>query len=94
MGRYTIDAAATAGMKTMPDVDDAVRDLAEAILRESQALCPVDTGALRASGFVDGHGSEYTVGYEKDYAPYVEFGTRHMNPQPYLSPAALKRRSL
>ena len=47
----------------------------EFLLEKSQEIVPVDTGALRDSGFVDvrgsGFGSEVVVGYTKEYAIYV-----------------------
>lgn len=50
--------------------------------------CPVDTGNLRNSitHLVDRY--DVYVGTNVEYAPYVEFGTRHMHAQPYLRPAA------
>lgn len=50
---------------------------------------PVKTGALQRSinsAFEDG-GQTGVVSAYMDYAPYVEFGTRFMDKQPYLQPA-------
>ena len=62
----------------------------------ARELCPVDTGRLRASIQMesgrDGLGPWVTIGTNVEYAPYVEFGTRYMAPQPYLRPAVLMAR--
>ena len=92
MARYSIDAAALARIPSEASVDSQVKQLAEQILDEAQGSAPVDTGALRASGFVDGSDSEYTIGFDRDYAPYVEMGTGDTEPQPFLTPAATKQR--
>ena len=47
-----------------------------------------DTGRLYESGFVDGHASEYQIGFTAPYAHYVEFGTSEMDAEPFLTPAA------
>lgn len=75
-----------------PDVDKAVRTLAEQIFADSQATVPVDTGELKRSGFVDGQDSYYRVGYTAAHAPYVEYGTDDTRAQPFLEPAALRAR--
>ena len=52
--------------------------------------CPVDTGRLRNSithQVSIGEKAVY-VGTNVEYAAYVEMGTQHMKPQPYLKPAA------
>lgn len=92
MARFTVDEAAIASLPGLPSVDDAVARVADAIFADSQILVPVRTGRLKESGHVDGGHSEYTIGYTEDYDGYVEFGTRYMNAEPYLRPAALKYR--
>jgi HK97 gp10 family phage protein len=57
------------------------------ILAEAQQLCPVDTGFLRDSAFMQVSGDDVEIGFEADYASYVEFGTYKMAAQPYLRPA-------
>ena len=50
--------------------------------------CPVDTGRLRQSITVKKlEPAVYSVGTNVEYAPYVEYGTRHQAPQPYFRPA-------
>lgn len=52
----------------------ARRRLAERVLADSNIFIPVDTGALRASGYVD---SEYAVVWPKDYAARVFYATEN-----------------
>ena len=56
----------------------------------AKRACPVDTGRLRNSitHIVDEAGKCAIIGTNVEYAPYVELGTRHQKPQPYLKPAA------
>jgi HK97 gp10 family phage protein len=52
--------------------------------------CPVDTGRLRSSiAYTKINQLSCRVGTNVKYAPYVEFGTYKMHPQPYLFPAYL-----
>lgn len=76
---------------------DAIRQehlqrIAEDILDEAQRAVPVDTGDLRRSGTVRENGDEYEVAFTAPYAAYVELGTQDTPAQPYLLPAAVKRR--
>lgn len=50
-------------------------------------ICPVDTGALRASIRAVAEGLKITLSAGKFYAKFVEFGTRYMRAQPFLRPA-------
>jgi HK97 gp10 family phage protein len=56
----------------------------------SKQLAPVLTGTLRRSihSLIDKGGLRGTVGPSVDYGIFVEFGTRHMAPRPYMRPAA------
>lgn len=100
MGHYVIDRAAVAGLPGHPPIDAEVHGCADAIYDDSQALVPSPgqaddpyaTGALKESGFVDGAASEYTIGYGTDHAAFVEFGTRYMDAEPFLTPAATRQR--
>ena len=60
---------------------------ANVILDEAQANCPVDTGFLQASGFIQADGNDVQIGFEAPYASFVEFGTYKMAAQPFLRPA-------
>lgn len=75
-------------------IDQALATALEAVglVAEGYAkrACPVDTGRLRNSIthlVVPDENSVY-IGTNVEYAPYVELGTRHQKPQPYLKPAA------
>lgn len=92
MAHFVVDRAAMAAIPGEPSVDRQIRALAGDILADAQGKAPVRTGALRSSGFADGDDSEYTIGFEVEYAPYVELGTSHMDAQPFLTPAALRDR--
>lgn len=51
---------------------------------------PVDTGALKNSGFTiisSRDGDPAIVGFTVDYAPHQEFGTYKMAAHPFLTPA-------
>lgn len=57
------------------------------ILARAQELCPVDTGFLRDSAFMQISSDDVEIGFSAEYASYVEFGTRKMQAQPFLRPA-------
>lgn len=69
---------------------------------EAKSLCPVSTeetrpggphGELRQSITSQNEGLTGTVGTNKEYAAYVEFGTYKMAAQPYLVPALIGKQS-
>jgi HK97 gp10 family phage protein len=72
--------------RTLTDLMQKVGWMVEA---EAKRLCPVDTGRLRASitNQVNPIDSSVIIGTNVKYAPYVEYGTSRMNPQPFLRPA-------
>jgi HK97 gp10 family phage protein len=82
---------------------EALIELAEQIVDDAKALCPVDTGSLRRSiryerdpdgSIVIAAGGGGVVNprtrREVDYAAYVEFGTSRSPAQPFLQPALEK----
>ena len=79
--------------KAVPNIMDRS---AHKVLSDAKRRCPVDTGALRASGRVEkkGRGERHIVfggqGTGVDYAEYVEYGTLFMVAQPYLRPAMMR----
>lgn len=81
----------------IPQITKAAHARAAAIVAKTAAdieaaakmRAPVDTGYLRSSIHTQPTGpldSEVIAG--ADYAVYVEYGTRRMAPQPYMTPAA------
>jgi HK97 gp10 family phage protein len=69
------------------------------IIVEGQAatLAPVDTGLLRKSinhRIIDRKGYPVgQIGTNVEYAPFQEFGTSKMKPQPFLLPALNQKRA-
>jgi len=53
----------------------------------ARSLAPIRTGRLRSSIYAKTSGWEVQIGAEASYALFVEFGTRHMQAQPFLHPA-------
>lgn len=73
----------------MDDVKRVVKQNAVEMNSKASKAAPVDTGFLRRSiifGLSNGGFSgSSTAGAE--YAPYLEYGTRFMNAQPFMGPA-------
>lgn len=94
--------AKTGGVEVVEDNRKAVESgMRSAVLRAleeigllaegyAKKLCPVDTGRLRNSitHAVSSSENAVYVGTNVEYAPHVELGTRHMDAQPFLRPAA------
>jgi HK97 gp10 family phage protein len=73
-------------------VRDDLRTAGIMVQNRARQLAPVDTGRLRSSIVSKvtqstGSAEAIEVGTNVEYAPYVEFGTRHMRAQPFLRPA-------
>lgn len=72
-----------------------IRQTAAEVEAEAKKRVPVDTGALQASIRVEGPINGDPLAYEVvagksrsvEYAGFIEFGTRYMRAQPFLSPA-------
>ena len=88
-------------------LEEALDEIAEKIRDDAKNSAPVDTGALRKSIRVEKRGGlkvsvvagdggviNPRTGREVDYAGYVEFGTSHTSPQPYMRPALEKNRNI
>ncbi|GCE49197.1 HK97 gp10 family phage protein [Thermosporothrix hazakensis] len=85
--------------KVLADLDQAVDELenrteqellatGKECKNEAQKRVPVRTGRLKNSiSYEQTDRYEVLVGTNVEYAPYVEFGTRKMQAQPYLLPA-------
>ena len=66
----------------------AVAQAAARVAREAKIFVPVDNGILQGSIKDEAISPmRYEVGSNEEYAPHVEFGTRHMRAQPYMQPA-------
>lgn len=78
----------------MGAVRQIVRQNGAELQRKAQRNTPVDTGTLKRSIGLDisdgGLTAESEAGAE--YAPYVEWGTRFMEAQPYMKPAFHEQR--
>jgi HK97 gp10 family phage protein len=61
---------------------------AEAIAADARQRVPVLTGNLRDSIHVEPEGVDAWVLTKVHYANFVEFGTRHAPPYPFMTPAA------
>ena len=57
------------------------------IIRRSSRRVPVDTGTLKQSVFLEGKPFSIVVGYNADYATFVEEGTANMKAQPFFEPS-------
>lgn len=62
--------------------------------KQAKIACPVDTGRLRNSILyhkIDAYSCR--VDTNVSYAPFVEFGTRHMSSRPFLYPAYVQAKA-
>lgn len=73
----------------LDDVKRVVRRNGAEMQEKAQRNAPVDTGHLKRSIGLEttDAGMAAEVEPTADYAPYVEYGTRFMEAQPYLKPA-------
>lgn len=79
---------------TRAAVRQAVAETALLLETDAKQFAPVDTGRLRASIHteVSSDGLSATVEAGVDYAVFLEFGTRYIQPRPFLGPAYEKNR--
>lgn len=75
--------------KVQEEINTLVNETAHRIERKAKQLAPVDTGNLRRNIVVEDGPTEFSkkVSSKADYSLYVEFGTRKMAAQPFMSPA-------
>ncbi len=72
-----------------------VRETAFAVEAQAKELAPVDTGTLRNSIQAEPEGEHtWIVAPHTEYAEHLEYGTRHMAAQPYMTPAAEAERPI
>lgn len=81
-----------AALKTnakLEDVKKVVKLNGSELQKKAQQAAPYDTGNLRRSIKLDvsDNGMTATVTAHAEYAPYVEYGTRYMDAQPYMTPS-------
>lgn len=72
-------------------MEDMVSNVGAIVLTEARNNVPVDTGDLKGSLTLEVEGGDdpsATVGTNLEYALYVEEGTSHQAPQPFLKPSA------
>lgn len=78
-------------IKAKTEVEKAVKKGCMVIEGEAKSNAAVDTGYMRASithQVVKNQGvTEGLVGTNTHYAPFIEYGTRKMEAQPFLRPA-------
>jgi hypothetical protein len=75
--------------KVLKPSDDLVAQLCEDTAEDARRLAPVKTGHLRSSIRAE----RDRVVADADYSGAVELGTEHQRAQPYLRPAAYRKRS-
>ncbi len=87
MAKLVSDLTKIAG-RVGPAANRALLQTAADIVDMTKQITPVDTGALKQSyGAVPISSSHVRVGSDKEYAPYVEYGTVNSPSQPHLTPA-------
>lgn len=75
------------GVSVLVDYSMALQGFIETFISVATSLCPVRTGYL-CSTIGAGCDADYAyVEATADYAQYVEYGTSHMEAQPYFEPA-------
>ena len=80
----------------LEDVKRVVKQNGSEMQRDMQRKVPVDTGSLKRSIGLELKDTGLTakVTPTMEYAPYVEYGTRYMNAQPYVRPAFNAQRNV
>lgn len=87
MAKLQSDLSKIAG-KIPAAAERALLQTAADIVDLTKQITPVDTGALKQSYGADPVSSTHIrIGSDKEYAPYVEYGTVNSPSQPHLTPA-------
>lgn len=68
-------------------MDNVAISSADEVKETAKTLCPIDSGRLQRSIVVIKDGTNYAIGSDLDYSEYVEYGTVHQAPQPFIRPA-------
>ena len=67
--------------------------VADEIVKDAKRFVPIESGYLRSRIHAERpSGNSIRIVADADYAAFVELGTRYMKAQPYLRPAAFKKR--
>lgn len=66
---------------------EGMRMVAPKIVEKAREYCPVDTGKLKESIYWYETNGQIVIGAGMFYAPFVEYGTAHNKPYPFLRPA-------
>lgn len=78
------------------DLSQFMQQFADDVLDDARRMVPVDTGALQESlrYEIEGKGINTVarVGSDSEYSVHVEMGTSSNEAQPYLRPAARRKR--
>lgn len=76
-----------------PAIQKIVKQNVSEMDREAERIVPVDTGTLKRSFMrtYQDDGMTGIAGVTMEYGPYVEFGTRFMEAQPYIGPSFNKQ---
>lgn len=77
-----------AGGKVAGTMRQAVGVTAHTVESQARARAPVDTGTLRNSITTEVSGLSAVVEARAPYASFVEYGTVHRPPHPFMVPAA------
>lgn len=88
LNRLAADLGKT-GYKATKKAGQVVRKSALDVERIGKQRCPVDTGATRESihTTASAGGMSAEIGPTTYYAPFLEWGTRHMEARPFMRPA-------
>ena len=84
---HTGNALAGLGSALDRCIEKAVTEGALLVEHDAKVKVPVDTGNLRASIHTTPKGKTAEVGTNVEYAPHVEYGTRHKAARPFLYPS-------
>ena len=91
MGLEELQARLKENVK-LEDVKNVVKYRGAQLQDVAQTICPRDSGELARHITLEITDGGYTAVVEahKDYAGYVEYGTRYMEAQPYMKPAYMQ----
>lgn len=85
-GMVDVTEALSKGEAALEDVKTVVKYHGAGLQQKAKQYCPVDTGNLKRSIGLELEDFGMTASCEAtaEYAPYVEYGTRYMDAQPFM----------